>query len=100
MSARLRFLKEAQKEIQDAFSWYESKRTGLGDEFAGELSSLFQRISHSPQSFPSGPHETRKAVLKRFPFVVYFVAGKDWITIVAVYHSSRIPGGWADRFGE
>jgi hypothetical protein len=36
----------------------------------------------------------RRAMLRRFPFGVFFVVDDDWSTVVAVMHLHRDPGSW------
>jgi NTP pyrophosphatase (non-canonical NTP hydrolase) len=65
MSYSLRFLSEVKGEVTEAFEWYESKRSGLGEEFAEELESVFSRIQNHPTSFSFDIHNSRKAILSK-----------------------------------
>lgn len=93
-----RFLIEAQQDIDDAWQWYETQLTGLGDEFMLELRDLIDRICLSPRSFPIDLHASRKAVMNRFPYLIFFQFDTEYVTVLAVYHSSRKPGKWSARF--
>jgi hypothetical protein len=42
---------EADEEIFEAYSWYEQQSQGLGERFIGELETLFQKITVSPQHY-------------------------------------------------
>ena len=42
----------------------------------------------------------RKALLRRFPYAVFFEVEELRITVVAVYHGRRKPHGWSDRISE
>lgn len=65
MSRSLEFRPEAQREIEDAFAWYEGQRSGLGLEFLLELEAALEemkrhstgsrtgRLAHAKGSAPS-----------------------------------------------
>lgn len=46
---RYRFLREALEEYEDAVSYYESVRTGLGDKFADEVDRALALTSEFPE---------------------------------------------------
>ncbi len=48
MTRRLSIRPAAQLDIEEAASWYESRRTGLGEEFTAQLDQIFQRIAAGP----------------------------------------------------
>lgn len=66
------FRLDAIADAQDAYSWYEDRRYGLGEEFLEELRSAVSRIIENP-TFHSVVHrDTRRALLKRFPYGVFY----------------------------
>ena len=87
----------AEADVREAAFWYESKREGLGAEFALELDALYERIAQSPHQFPEIEKGTRRALLRRFPYAVYFVIGNELPAIIAVLHQHRRPIAWRDR---
>jgi hypothetical protein len=38
----------ADLDVEAAFAWYENERSGLGDEFRGELRLAYDRIASGP----------------------------------------------------
>jgi len=42
----------AQKEITQAWEWYEERQIGLGDRFSVELIDKIKKISSGPERFP------------------------------------------------
>ncbi|UII31981.1 type II toxin-antitoxin system RelE/ParE family toxin [Fulvivirga ulvae] len=82
---------EASDEISDAFTWYESKKEGLGAEFVSLLEGYFKRIIENPLLYPIGSGEERVAVLKRFPYKIVYGIEKETIIVYAVFHTSRNP---------
>ncbi len=85
----------AEKEVALAQDWYEARRSGLGRRFLDELDGMLAEI---PTRFPRWQDDARyqRAVLARFPYVVFFVADsvKPLATVVAVAHTSQKPGYW------
>ncbi len=87
----------AEADVREAAFWYESKREGLGAEFILELDALYERIARNPRQFPVIEEGTRRALLRRFPYAVYFIIGDDAPVVIAVLHQHRRPGGWRER---
>ena len=62
-----------------------------GSEFLTELRATFARIEESPQHYPLVFHECRRAILRRFPFGVFFTVDADVATVLAITHLHVIP---------
>jgi len=75
----------------EARRWYEERRSGLGEEFARALNETVARILENPHAFPQVRGETRRDVLRRFPYAVFFRVTGDHIVILAVTHGRRHP---------
>jgi plasmid stabilization system protein ParE len=89
---------EARAEYIAAANYYEEKRVGLGDDFDEEVQSAENRIRRMPKAFtPHKPTRTRKCILRRFPYTIYFRELDDRIWIAAVAHQKRRPGYWHRR---
>jgi len=92
----LEYLLHVQPDILDAAAWYESQKAGLGDELVAEIRSYLDKISQRPASFALVQDDppVRHAVLKRFPFVIYFMEKENCITIIYVVHGKRSSRHW------
>jgi plasmid stabilization system protein ParE len=88
---------EADHEIESAFLWYEKELAGLGHEFLEELRKTYNQIVDGPLKYPKLRSNTRRALLKRFPYAVYFVIDSETIVVLAVFHTSRDPVQWQRR---
>jgi plasmid stabilization system protein ParE len=84
-------------DTNDAYSWYEERRVGLGEEFLFELQTAFDRILETPDSFPVVYRGTRRALLRRFPYAVFFRVIDDRALVLAVFHGRRDPKTWMLR---
>jgi len=79
MSRSLVFRRQARQEFDAAGDWYERERPGLGQAFLAEVERVLQRIVSNPDTFPEVLVGIRKAVIKRFPYCLYFKArGISW----------------------
>ena len=82
---------EAEHDLKQAFSWYEDNRTGLGYDFLLQVDAGINFIQRNPDVHPIEYKETRKHLIKRFPYkIIYLVEGKK-IVILAVIHGKRSP---------
>ena len=82
--------------------WYEDRREGLGAEFLEAVLATIRAIERAPERFPRYegarlPRDYRRALVKRFPYVVAFEIYPTEVLIVAVSHGSQRPGHWRGR---
>jgi plasmid stabilization system protein ParE len=89
--------REAERDIEQAAFWYEQQREGLGVEVVLELDAVLERVETVPRQFPEIEPRVRRALLRRFPYAVYFVIDEDTIGVFAVLHQSRDPRLWKAR---
>jgi len=87
----------AADDVSRAARWYDRQRPGLGAEFGEQLDRLLDVIAREPLRFPAVHRETRRALLRRFPYALFFQGRRDVVLVVAVLHASRNPKRWRDR---
>lgn len=87
----------AQAEVRDAVAWYELRQAGLGRTFLAELDGLMARISENPNQFPAIWRNVRRAMMRHFPYGLYFLIRPDVVQVIACFHSSRNPMRWQER---
>lgn len=97
MTPRLFVRKAARADMTAAFAWYEDRRAGLGHEFLDAASVILARIEAQPQQFPVAFDDIRMALLRRFPYVVYFVVLPQHTSVLAIVHGRRNPRVWKRR---
>ena len=78
-------------DVEVAYRWYEAQRPGLGGEFLNEVEACLERISERPLSFPAVINDARRALLRRFPYSVYFRLRGDEARVLALLHQARDP---------
>lgn len=91
---RIQIAEEAAFEMDAAFNWYDRRRSGLGDQFLEACNIAFSEIALRPQAFPKVHGDMRRALLRKFPFGVFYTHAPDSVTILADVHSRRSPDVW------
>ncbi len=91
------FLEHASIELDDAIEYYNFQSTGLGEIFLDEVLETIELILYFPQLWTRNSENTRKAVLRKFPFNLIYSMYQDKIYIIAVAHQNREPEYWIDR---
>jgi plasmid stabilization system protein ParE len=97
VTPRLLFRPEAEAELLDTRAWYEGERVGLGAIFAAAVETTVTAILQNPLAYPRVKGDTRRALVRRFPYAVYFRPIKDEIIVLAVMHGRRLPRHWRSR---
>ena len=87
----------AELDLIDAQEWYEERGTGLGAQFRSEIDRVMDLVAESPLAFPVVYRGVRRAVLRRFPYLLYFVATSERAIVVACLHMARSPRALQER---
>ena len=88
---RILYLPDAAADVQETFEWYERKRRGLGREFLGALEVAEDELVRSPTAYRTVHRDTRRFLLRRFPYQILFRVMDDQIVIVGCFHVRRSP---------
>ncbi len=92
----------AQIDIEEATEWYNLKSKGLGNKFLEELNYTFEKLKQNPFAFAKDFElvEVRKASISKFPYKIFYTINeeKNFVNVFAVFHSSRDPIIWKERF--
>jgi len=91
------FHPEAEQELYEAASRYESEVSDLGFHFADEVERVIRLLLAHPELGSRLDDELRHFVLRRFPFSVVYAVVSDVLYVVAIAHGSREPGYWRPR---
>ena len=83
--------REAEAGIASAYDWYEEQRRGLGTEFLEDVSFTIAAIESNPRQFRRVNWIMRRALLRRFPYGVYFLDLDEIGLVATVRHLSRDP---------
>ena len=73
----------------------------LGVDFVRAVDvALTGRFERMPEGFPLVHRGCRRALLRRFPYAIYFVPSAEAIYVIACTHVGRHPHSWRSRVGE
>ena len=97
MAAELIFAPEAETDIGEAFGWYENQRPGLGEEFLSCVDACIKKICRTPEIYAKVYKQCRRALVRRFPYAIFYEYTGETIVIYCVFHTSRDPRKWRDR---
>ena len=92
-----RFLKPAEAEIDEAVTYFDEQRTGLGERFEQDLLATVRFITGHPFSGKSMSGLVRKCPLRTFRYNLIYAVDDGEIVIIAVAHHRRRPGYWQSR---
>ena len=88
---RILYLPDAAADVQETFEWYERQRLGLGREFLAALEVAEEALVRSPTAYRVVHRDTRRFLLRRFPYQVLYRVMDDTIVIVGCFHVRRSP---------
>jgi toxin ParE1/3/4 len=94
MTRALSFRPEAEEDLNQAFDWYEQAEPGLGLEFLRAVDVCVRFIERQPLASPVARGGIRKAVLRRFPYGLFYAIEAEKIAVLACLHSKRNPSSW------
>ncbi len=97
MAAKLVLTREAGKDIHEAYDWYENRRQGLGEEFLSCVDACFERICRTPEMHAKVHEDYRRALVRRFPYAIFYEPIDSKVTVYSVFHTSQNPEKWRER---
>jgi len=76
-----------ERELGEITDYYNECSPGLGDEFLNEFERQALKIAAMPYRWAAVNSDVRRALLRRFPYVIYFRAvNEDTLRITVVKH--------------
>jgi toxin ParE1/3/4 len=88
----------AELDVAEAQLWYESQRSGLGGEFYSEVSQLIDRLAETPFIYQIVHRDIRRAVVHRFPYLIWYRVIGEVVTVLACTHAKQDPKNTNARF--
>ena len=81
-------------DVEQAFDWYESRRTGLGAEFLRSVAQARDMLVRDPQRFAQTREPFRWVKLRKFPYALHFRILGNRVSIIACLHFKQGPTHW------
>ncbi len=97
MSYQIIVRPEAAREVQQAFDWYQEKTEGLGLEFLRAADACLAGVQRNPLASPIMYQEIRRALLRKFPYILFYIVKEEQIIVLACFHARRNPIDWMRR---
>lgn len=89
MSLALVVRPSAKRDIAEADAYY--AKHGKADAFITALDQALAQIAARPLMYPISYKDVRRALLRRFPYSVFFVIEHERVIVLAVHHQHRDP---------
>jgi len=97
MAVELIFAPEVEWDVLEAYAWYEGQRPGLGEDFLSCVDACVQLIHRHPETYAKIFGDYRRALVRRFPYAVFYEYSQNVLTVYCVFHTSRDPEKWSQR---
>ena len=91
---------EAERELQDGYDWYEERAPGVGSRFLDQVQRLLEEIQLAPLRYTCVRRDVRMALVRRFPYAVFYRAIENSIVVYSVFQTSRDPNIWQSRIDD
>ena len=88
---QLLYVPEIVNDLANARDWYESRSDGLGSEFIRMAYVGFGELFEFPEKYEEVHGTLRRALMRRFPYSIYYHYSTEAITVYGVFHTSRDP---------
>lgn len=97
MAAELILAPEAEEDVQQAYDWYELRRFGLGEEFLSCVDACIHYVCRVPELHARVHENYRRALVRRFPYAVFYEYNDRTVTVFCVFHTAQNPEKWRTR---
>jgi plasmid stabilization system protein ParE len=79
----------AEADLQEARSWYESQRAGLGDELLDEIRRAVRLLETDPERRPFYHRDFRRLLTRRFPYKLFYRVEGGRVIVFRILHAKR-----------
>jgi hypothetical protein len=86
----IKIKEQANTEVSNAYTYYESKQNGLGEYFLSDFSNTINAIKLSPNGFVKF-HQYRQVRFSVFPFVIVYEVIENELVVYAVFDTHQDP---------
>lgn len=94
---RVRLTPEADADLTQVLAWYTERGHELGADFFACFEAVVHQIERFPEIAPVVHPPFRRALLRRFPYCVFYYLEPSEAVIVGCFHAHRSPEVWRIR---
>ena len=87
----MRLKLQARSELYDIIRWYDKKHQGLGQEFLLCVEDSIAKIQRNPKAYSEMDPGVRRILIRRFPYGIYYIIGRDGIVILSIWGTRQKP---------
>jgi plasmid stabilization system protein ParE len=91
MAYRLEYTELARLELSEAARWYSQSSINKGEEYLNDIDRTESYLKSSPLIYSKVSDDVRRAVLKRFPYSLFYTVDDETVTVLSCFHQSREP---------
>ena len=96
---RVRLTPEAEADVAQVLAWYTERAGELGADFFACFEAVIHQLEQFPQISPVVHAPFRRALLRRFPYCVFYSLEAEEAVVVGCFHAHRNPEAWRIRAG-
>ncbi len=88
---KIRYTNRALLDVEIAFEWYENQFPGLGLDFLDCIEERIRKIKDLPKVYPIHHENFRRALVRKFPFSIFYTIEESVIVLHAVFDNRQSP---------
>jgi plasmid stabilization system protein ParE len=88
---------EARADIAEAVAWLSERSPELPCRLREELDSVYAAVLDHPDMYPVVYRRFHRALLRKFPYSVFYVVEPAAVVVMGVVHQARDESTWKRR---
>jgi hypothetical protein len=76
-------------DLEEAITWYENERSGLGKQFFDNFEDAKEKIKISPNNYLNIIPGVKRILVKKFPYKVFYTISDNTVFIIGLTHAKR-----------
>jgi plasmid stabilization system protein ParE len=97
MNVKIIYRPQVVTDLAEAAIWYKGRRPGLEAEFLADFEQTLAAIERNPLQYQTVERDLRRAMMRDFPYGIFYAVREDHLLVVACLHSRRNPATWRER---
>ena len=88
---------EARADFDEAAGWYGERSPATADRFIDAVRDALYQIRAAPDFYGIVWNDVRCALVRRFPYAIYYHMKPEGVVVIAVIHTKRDTSVWQRR---
>ncbi len=86
---------EAESDLSEAAAYY--ARVGHEARLEDRVAAALAQVADGPLRFPVIREDIRRALVRRYPYAIFFALEPERVVVLAILHQRRDPARWPHR---